>query len=426
MGLVIQNSVDVLPPVAEPAAAAGGAGASSSPDDGVFANLLASLATAVDAEATELSMDPAGLPGGETEGEDKEDATSALLAALFPMTTPLPLVKQPVVEVVTKDGVVGVSGFEGGTNEQAGEAALAAEALPLTEGVPTEAVGAPVADASVAIESQSAETPVNSAAVEPSPPAPLPIRTSRESGDESVRDSAPIDGAPPSEAGEAPATQATSVVRSVGNAETESETGDPKEKGRGKNDAVDGPRASTQGIAHAAANSAVGELRQAPAPGVESTQPAAEAPAPAPVELPQQVEQVAQTVIEQLDAGGGEARIHLDPVELGEVTIHVRTDGDSVSIEVRAERPEAAQLLRDHTQDLSQLLGSKGMNLSDVNVGLGRGNAGEAWGQDGRAENRRSNSEFANILGIEDSSPLDTHNRLRAAYNPDGAHMYRV
>jgi flagellar hook-length control protein FliK len=142
--------------------------------------------------------------------------------------------------------------------------------------------------------------------------------------------------------------------------------------------------------------------------------------------LPQQIEHVATTVIEQVDAGGGEARIHLDPVDLGEVTIHVRTEGDSVRVEIHAERREAMNLLRDHSQELSTLLGERGLNLSDVNVGLGRGNGGQGWGDDEKPENRPVSGEFAAVLGIDDGASVERHQRLRAAYNPDGAHFFRV
>ncbi len=149
--------------------------------------------------------------------------------------------------------------------------------------------------------------------------------------------------------------------------------------------------------------------------------PAAEPPA----ELPQQVDQVASAVIERVEAGGGEARIHLEPLELGEVTIHVRTDGDEVRIEIRAERPDAARLLRDQSQDLSSLLGSRGLNLSDVNVGVGGENAGSFF--ESRQDHPRPVvGEFAAVLGLDDPSSASRHNRLRAAYNPDGALLYRV
>jgi flagellar hook-length control protein FliK len=138
------------------------------------------------------------------------------------------------------------------------------------------------------------------------------------------------------------------------------------------------------------------------------------------------VEHVARTIIERVDNGGGDARIHLDPAGLGEVTIHVHTQGEHVHVEVRAEQREAAQLLRDHTQDLSTLLGERGLTLADVNVGLGRGGGDQTWARDEAPRSRPNSGEFAAIFGAGDTTSLETHNRLRAAYNPDGAHMYRV
>jgi flagellar hook-length control protein FliK len=218
------------------------------------------------------------------------------------------------------------------------------------------------------------------------------------------------------------------VVRSVGNASESNSRGNRgDDSGRKPEDTRPLPRASGNGIAHAAANSAVGELRVAAAPEAPAPE-AATAPArpEPPAEIPQQVDQVASAVIERVEAGGGEARIHLEPLELGEVTIHVRIDGDEVRIEIRAERPDVARLLRDHSQDLSSLLGSRGLNLSDVNVGVGGGNANGPF-ENQREQPRPVAGDFAAVLPLDDDrSSANRHNRLRAAYNPDGALLYRV
>ena len=234
--------------------------------------------------------------------------------------------------------------------------------------------------------------------------------------------------APPTEAVTGSTPVATSVVRSVGNAESDTAADDGakgNESSRKDHDVRPAPRASESGLVHAAANSAVGESRAAQDAAPVDAPVAPDAPAPS-AEVPPQVEHVARTVIERVERGGGEARIHLDPAGLGEVTIHVHTQGDHVRVDVHAERQEAAQLLRDHTQDLSTLLGERGLNLSDVNVGLGRGQSDQTWGQEQAQRNRPNAGEFASIFGAGDGAALETHNRLRAAYNPDGAMVYRV
>jgi flagellar hook-length control protein FliK len=172
------------------------------------------------------------------------------------------------------------------------------------------------------------------------------------------------------------------------------------------------------------------------APGAPRTVAAADSvdlpEAPTPVAEPAvqhpSIERLAQTVLDTIENGGGEARIHLTPRELGDVTVHIRARGERIEVFVQAERQDAVNVIRDHATDLSGLLGQRGLNLADLNVGLGRQPQGQGWGQQASLpDNRRASSgEFAGVLGIDDPPATSTHNRLRATYNPDGAHLYRV
>lgn len=146
-------------------------------------------------------------------------------------------------------------------------------------------------------------------------------------------------------------------------------------------------------------------------------------------QLSEPTRQVASAVLEQVEAGGGDARLHLQPRELGDVVIHVRTRGDVVEVTVQAERAEAVAMLRDNANELSGLLGDRGLNLADLNVGLGmqQQNRGQQWEPTALPNNsRRSNGEFAQLLGNEQPSAAPAHRRLQAAYNPDGRHIYRI
>ncbi len=216
------------------------------------------------------------------------------------------------------------------------------------------------------------------------------------------------------------------------------------------------PHASATGIAHAKEESVVGRLRSdgdslpeptshaasngaahaetgavvVPPPAAPDGAASQAAPTPSsPVrmpEVPAPVDQVASAVIEHIEQGGGEARIQLNPVELGEVTIKVKIAGDRVQLAIHAERPEAVLALRNHTVDLSALLGGRGLDLADVFVGQGDG---RAQGQAEPAPWRRRRVEtdgFAALLTVDDAAGIQHYNRLRAAYNPDGAHFYRV
>lgn len=169
-----------------------------------------------------------------------------------------------------------------------------------------------------------------------------------------------------------------------------------------------------------------------PAPRNDALAPANETPAPtaAPTtETPQPAQQVAAAVLDKLETGGGEARLHLQPRELGDVVIHIRTNGERVDVSVRAERAEAVAMLRDNVNELTGLLGERGLNLADLNVSLGmqQQNRGGGWEPTALPNNsRRSNGEFSQLLGNDTPSAAGTHRRLQAAYNPDGAHIYRI
>ena len=155
--------------------------------------------------------------------------------------------------------------------------------------------------------------------------------------------------------------------------------------------------------------------------------PAAAGPLAGPAVQHPSVERLAQAVLNTIEKGGGEARIHLQPRELGDVIIHIRAHGDRVEVLVQAERKEAVNVIREHATDLSGLLGQRGLNLADLNVSLGMQQQNRGWEPTPLPNNRRrSNGEFASVLGIDEPAATATHNRLRATYNPDGAHMYRV
>lgn len=232
-----------------------------------------------------------------------------------------------------------------------------------------------------------------------------------------------LSGAPPPGAEPTP-QPATSVVRFAGNAQdTDADTDSGGKPGDGAKPRAIAPIDSASPLA---ADVRVGQaptVANAPAPATTATPP------PAAPDLPPAVPQVAQSVLDQVQKGSGEARIHLHPAELGDIIVRVRTDGDHVRLEIHADRADAMNLLRDHTADLSNLLGSRGLNLGDVYVGLGAdGGASANQGGDQPAPGNRPtpNGEFASLMGLGDSQPIEINNRLRAAYNPDGAHSYRI
>lgn len=233
-------------------------------------------------------------------------------------------------------------------------------------------------------------------------------------------------GAPPLPAHIAEQPSPQGVVRPVGNAKAETET--QQRPGPAAPEHRPLPRAAEPAIQHAAPNSAVAQLREsAPAPSASAPQPTPPAPEPAPQAI-QNLDALATTVIERVEAGGGEARIHLEPAGLGEITIHLHARHDAVHLDVHAETPEAVQLLRDAATDLSSLLGQRGLNLAGLDIGLGSrsGGGGTPWTSDTPPRPQAAPGQFAALLGIDDTAALAREQRLRAAYNPDGSLLYRI
>jgi flagellar hook-length control protein FliK len=314
----------------------------------------------------------------------------------------------------------------------ASDTAPAAQAAPTADApapAPTDDAAAPLAAPAVANAQQPADvTPAPAAALSAAAavaeaqeivsakPAASEKRPHEPGGRDKIDDAA----SPPTDAAAQTPQDAVSVVRFVGNAGNNRGNGDKGAQPGEKHE----PNASVQGIAHAAANSAAGQLRDDADVAPTEVPPS---PPAVPADLPPAVEHVSRTVIEQIEKGGGEARLLLHPAELGEVVIRVHADGDRVRVEIHAVRTEAMNLLRDHTADLSNLLGGRGLNLADVFVGLGDQGAGDARDQQqANARNRPQDGEFAALMGIDESPSTDIHNRLRAAYNPDGALSYRI
>ena len=421
MGLVVQPTGDAL--LALLAGPSGEGAAATTEEGGVFAQLMASLVPDGSAEGSEgeFAGEGFGLPFPAAPDQESKTSNESALALL---TTAALLQFVPQAKPTDQSAAA--------ANPPAIDAASEQGTTPLRLDVDAD----PVQTGSAAQEGVASTPPgAEQAAVESNPPPEQAIEVQpsliEPPPSEAMARTSTIESEPANQPSEA--TNESGVVRSVGNAETSNrsrggqdnaefgERGQSRATGRIENT----PRASAPGIENAAAHSPVGELR-----ATSQATPLAEALAqepPAPVEVPPQVDQVAATIFESVEVGATEALLRLDPAEMGEVLIRIHSDADGLRIDIRAERPEAMQMFRDRTELLSQLLGDRGLNLADVNVGLGRGGNGQAAGDSpSRRNDTPANGEFAGILGLDEPGSAARHNRLRSAYNPDGAHIYRV
>ena len=436
MGLVIQTAPadSLLAPLASPKPPESATEGDKQGD--VFAALLASLSGG--GPASEAASTASTLPGTlpEESGAKPDEAgteTPAVIAAMQLLAQLNPILPGPVNGGQNAAAVVAVVAPPMEADSQfslptelgapvAGSPNLApTETPPQPQAVVDAAAGALLSPGAAPASAQ-AEQPVPTTALE-TPEAGVHAAAGKahdkpeglKPKDEAA---AATPGAPPDST-----EPHISVVRSAGNAEQKGQTdghANPDASGEKKNPQ---PNASAQGIAHAAPNSAVGQLRVS-----ETAVPDAPKVATTETPLPEAVAHVGEAIVQKVELGGGEARLTLRPEALGEVVLHIRTDGDRVRVEIHAERAEAANLLRDHTQDLAQLLGQRGLNLTNVYVGLG--GHGSNNQQDGlpvwARPREQADGSFASLMGIEEPSAADRSNRLRSAYNPDGAMSYRV
>jgi len=157
-----------------------------------------------------------------------------------------------------------------------------------------------------------------------------------------------------------------------------------------------------------------------PAPAAQ--QPQAEAPArpaaaPTPVPLaraPQTVESVIKLASSR---GVTQARIALDPPELGSIEIRLRSTSEGVVARVIADAPQAAQTLQHAAAELRRSLEQQGVNLLGLDIGHS-GDEHAASGTHGQGAGTRGGSGdgdgAAGDMGGEETSS-ETSLRL-----PDG------
>jgi flagellar hook-length control protein FliK len=117
------------------------------------------------------------------------------------------------------------------------------------------------------------------------------------------------------------------------------------------------------------------------------------------VGLQQAIEDLHGTIQLAARQGLSQARIALEPEELGEIRIHLTQTADGLLARVTADTPAAAQALAAGHAELRQSLSSLGINLARLNIGHheqatahGGGTAAGNPGRDGAATSGETSS----------------------------------
>jgi flagellar hook-length control protein FliK len=131
------------------------------------------------------------------------------------------------------------------------------------------------------------------------------------------------------------------------------------------------PAAAAETADAAAARGAVGPQVQPPSAAPARSE-ASEAHAPAPVRpylATRSVEEVAHTVVRVASRDGStQARITLQPAELGGIEVRLRMHAHGVTAQLTADTAQGAQALQQASADLRQKLESQGISLQSLEV----------------------------------------------------------
>ncbi len=411
-GTVVVPGLPILSPKLEP-----------DDDDAAKSDILAALFATLP-----LPLDPmapvtgTGEPGQSVEGVDvpaSQDATLESIAAFL---------EQAAAEADEADAPTGADTDELNAvldvDAAAPEVEMATQA-PAEEAALSAATGTDVPDLTITVAATATtDDPVATEAESgPGPKAALPPG---EAPSTSAVADAPPD-APPDKAPEA----TTSVVRPVGNAPQLNTDATIVVKPAGLDTAATvatGTKedSKTPDQVSQGANQVPSPATQAP--NVAAAAPAQQAPVTRePVQMQgQSLPQVADAIVDRLNSDGGEARVILDPPGMGEIVIKLHAAGGHVHVEVIAQRADALQVLRDGSPSLQTLLQDRGLDMGMAQFTLSQqGQGGQQQTPDETPRN--TGTGFAQVLGIDEPDAANRNfNRLRAAYNPDGAHLYRV
>lgn len=149
---------------------------------------------------------------------------------------------------------------------------------------------------------------------------------------------------------------------------------------------------------------------------VRTEAPATEAGEQTPPAPPPFVEQVVDAVVEL--EGDREARVHLDPPELGDVLLRLRLDSGALHVDIRAERFEALQLFVSHRLLLEQQLNGRGFVLGGLALALGSEGDGDTGPGGGFSRERERGSPTAPVdWHASERRPFGT---VRRRFNPHG------
>jgi len=141
-------------------------------------------------------------------------------------------------------------------------------------------------------------------------------------------------------------------------------------------------------------------LAQTPLGGPSAAGSTGEATPAYGVGLEQAIENMHVTIELAAREGLSQARIALEPEELGEIRIHLTQTSAGLIARVTAESPAAAQALAAGHAELRQSLSSMGLSLARLQIGHHGQASADAGRHDGAQDRQRTDGELSSAAGL--------------------------
>ncbi len=125
------------------------------------------------------------------------------------------------------------------------------------------------------------------------------------------------------------------------------------------------------------------------------------------VDSQRQIYQVLRDKIQlQLDTMNQAARIRFDPPELGKVEVHVKVDGERVTIQMSATSAATREAILATSERLRAELVAQNSELSEVNISLEQSNSQQFQSQEQNEHSEQEVNPRANDLSDQDNSDV--------------------
>jgi flagellar hook-length control protein FliK len=176
----------------------------------------------------------------------------------------------------------------------------------------------------------------------------------------------------------------------------------------------------TKGLASAAPLASAAESAlQSAAPELRTDRVPTAVDLPTPVHAPEFAEALGVQISVLAQDGVQQAELHLNPAEMGPVSVHIVMDGMQARVDFGADLPATRQLIDAGMPELASALRDAGFTLTGGGVSQHAGSRG-----DGGAEDEKSGARTRRVAGTESADASEPARPLRRTVSAGGLDLY--